>query len=67
MSQSDRLDQDIPSGSRFDRTRQHGELKRVGCKLIEQRILTATADNVKAQTGDPENATLAAIKALHDE
>ena len=25
------------------------------------------ADNVKAQTGDPENATLAAIKALHDE
>ena len=25
------------------------------------------ADNVKAQTGDSENATLAAIKALHDE
>ena len=24
-------------------------------------------DNVKAQTSDPENATLAAIKALHEE
>ena len=28
---------------------------------------SAVADNVKAQTGDPENPTLAAIKALHEE
>ena len=50
------------SGSRM-------EPPRAEVGLIAQGFATAraTADNAKAPSGDPGNATLAAIKALHEE
>ena len=51
LSQSNGLDHEVAHGGSLDRPCPHRTLKRIGCPLVEELILTASPDNMKGLDG----------------